>query len=277
MCILAAIALLFMTPLIKINDVSSRDFRTLRNITFDACEGIEENILAYLEKGDEDFQEELKDNDLPYTKGTVKRRVGELENIAKDLLNDSVSMQELLILSCKAPGIVTDLKNILQTNQLSNLTFHAFASALAAADEELITPDFDLNSCEELLQTSAEDAVDAIGSLVYLTYVLAGLIILFLALAVLAACTHICNKGRWVKYLLLALVLLIIVGVFIATPALSNVVGGAFRDGMNMFEGWADIRLSIAITPFFSVALLVIPIVLDIIFERKKENKQTEG
>lgn len=271
LCILAAIALLFMAPLIQVDNVKSRDMRAMRNTMSDVFEYIEDSMLDGIE--DEDFQGELEDCDLPHTKGSVKKHLRKAEDLTKRLIDDSVSIQELLILSLDTPALVTDLQNILQSDALASFVFHRVAFTLAQADETVAFEDVDMPAYTEQLLDLTEDTLDEVGDAASLLYVLAAVIILFLLLAIVAAVTHICNKGRWVKYLLLVLVLLIVVGTCLLTPILSDVMGEVMADT----DGWDEISLRIAAAPFFSVILMIAPIVLDIIFERKKEIMQVEG
>ena len=269
LCILGAITLLFLSPFMEITGIKRADLRDFREDAEALLDGVSQTMqdrVAY----DEDFEEDLKDNDFPYKKSEIKKRFKEVEELATELLNNKISIHELLVISVKAPGIVKDFGNLLNTDG-GDYVINAIAeSGMEQVREENPDAYFDDSDITEYKKTIRGDAEDAVALLSALSIAFIGLAVvlaLIVLLAVISAVTHVCNKKRGMKYIVLAIVLILVVGGTVAGPLVSNLV--------DLNEPFTDAGLQMAIMPYVALALMFVPVILDIIFERK--NKNTNG
>lgn len=276
LCILAAVAVLFMPACLKIEGVKRSEMKKLRS----EVKGIVEDAGDYFADAvsySDDFKEELEDSDLPHTRSSVRKYFREIEDLTEELLNEEVSMYELLVLSVKVPGLVEDMENLLDSSAGNVLIDSVTNSIIEDAKEEnpdAYYSDENINNFKNRLQSDLEDGVEGVSEITSVLFtVLAAVFFLILALAVASAATHICNKGRWVKYLLLALMLVIVVGSAVCLPMVSGLIEDADLGGA--FE---DLSLQMTVMPYIALVLMLAPVVLDIIFERKKADKNiSEG
>ena len=269
LCILGAITLLFLSPFMEITGIKRADLRDFREDAEALLDGVSQTMqdrVAY----DEDFEEDLKDNDFPYKKSEIKKRFKEVEELATELLNNKISIHELLVISVKAPGIVKDFGNLLNTDGGDYVINAIVESGMEQVREENPDAYFDDSDITEYKKTIRGDAEDAVALLSALSIAFIGLAVvlaLIVLLAVISAVTHVCNKKRGMKYIVLAIVLILVVGGTVAGPLVSNLV--------DLNEPFTDAGLQMAIMPYVALALMFVPVILDIIFERK--NKNTNG
>lgn len=275
-CILAAVAVLFMPAWLEIEGLKRSELRELRSDISGMVESVGDTFADMASYSD-DFKDELKDNDLPHTRSSIRKRFGEIEDLTEQLLDEKVSMYELLVLSTKAPGVVRDLENILDSS-VSNAFINCLTESIVEdAREE--NPDAyyseeNIRNFENRLQSDLEDGIEAVSAVSSIVFtVLAAVLFLILALAVASAATHICNKGRWVKYFLLALMVVIVAVGAVCLPMVSDLIEEA-----DLGDPFEDLSLQMTVMPYIALVLMLAPVVLDIIFERKKtENMKYEG
>ena len=74
LCILSAMALLFLLPCVQLDGVSRKELRTMREDVTGVLEQGAESLYAWL---DSDMKDDLKDYDLPSTKAGIKKRFRE--------------------------------------------------------------------------------------------------------------------------------------------------------------------------------------------------------
>ena len=278
LCILCAAAVMFMSSWVQIEGVQRRDLRDMRDDLQGVYTAVSDTFTQQVEDN-KDFKEELKDYDLPYTRSKIKAQFSTLEELTDALLDREISYQDLLMLSVKAPGLIK-----LASNLADSRCFEVFSSAAAEyilfEGSQAIT---NVNSVEErnaALQSGADqieemtqDTVDALSEMSALFVLLTVLLILILVLAVASAATHICNKARWLKYIFLVILVVMVVGSCVALPMVSDLIA----DSMDAASPLAELSLTISVMPFVSVALMIVPIILDIIYEHKKEKKIVEA
>ena len=265
LCILGAITMLFLTPFMEITGVKRSDLREFREDTEALLEDVSETIQNRVSY-DEDFEDDLKDNDFPYKKSAIKKRFKEVEDLAAELLNNKISIHELLVISAKAPGIVKDVGNLLNTDGAVYVIEAITQNAMEQVQEEnpdAYFDDDDIREYKKNLQADAEDAVAVLGALSIAFIGLVVVLALIVLLAVISAVTHVCNKKRGLKYIVLVIMLILVVGGTVAGPLVSNMV--------ELQEPFDDAGLKMAFLPYVALALMFVPVVLDIIFERKNK------
>ena len=271
LCILGAMAVLFMPGSIRLDGIKRRDLRIIRNdLRGQYAAGIDNTILF---ANQDESQDELRDCGFPHTKAKLKARSKEVTGMIDELLDGSVSMKELLIASCKAPGFLEEMQNLLESDYCSSVFFHgASYYALTEGSQANYRPGEHVESSKvtkhaEKFEKITQDAIDEASEYTFVFSLLAGFLILLIVLAAASAATHICNKGRWLKYVLLAILVILVIGLCVALPVVSDILA----EQTDMAMALEDLTLEITAAPFIAVALLLVPMVLDIIFERKKK------
>ena len=274
LCILGALAMMFVPSWVNIKDIDRRDLRNLRTDATNINSAVVDALCIYAQNED-DFKDELKDYDLPYTRSSIKSRGKEIAKLTDELLNDSVSLKELLVLSVKAPGLIKDAENLVDCHEAAETVFSTTASyVLLEGTQAQNTSEISskqIQSAADTLETTTQDMIDEIAPVASLTVLLAVVLILILALGAAAAVTHICNKVRWLKYIFAVLLVCLVVGSCVAFPMVTDMLSDFVVD--SAFE---DMTLQIAVAPFIAVVLAIVPIVLDITCENKKRNKLAE-
>lgn len=266
LCILGAITLLFMSPFMEITGVKRSDMRELREDTEELLEGVSQMIQDRVSY-DEDFEDDLKDNDFPYKKSAIKKRFKEVEGLATELLNNKISIYELAVIAAKAPGIVKDVGNLLNTDGGDYVISAITQNAMEQVREENPDAYFDDEDILEYKKNMKADAEDAVALLSALSIAFIGLVVLLaliVLLAVISAVTHVCNKKRGLKYVVLVIMLILVIGGTVAGPLVSKLV--------DLQKPFDDAGLQMAIMPYVALVLMFVPVVLDIIFERKNKN-----
>lgn len=271
LCILGSLVLIFMTGFIQIDGVRGRDWRKFRENTEDMCEIVEDSFLRNLENSDI-FEDELEDCDLPHTRSKLKALFKDVDAMSDTITSEKYALKDVLVLSCKAPKLINSLEGITDSNIVSRTFFTAIASHVVEQqsregiiecspyDEEVI------NATAEMYMDSSEDTIELVSELSPVFLGLAAALIVFIALGLISAITHMFNKGRWVKYLFLVLMISLVVGFAIAAPTISAMI----TDNMMNTSNLKDMVLKVTLTPYIALALAIVPVVLDIIFERKK-------
>lgn len=279
LCLLGAAALMFMPAWLQIKDIPRRDLRDLREDVSGICTAVSDRFIMNANR-DDDFKEELKDYGLPYTRGKINSRFATIEDLAKSILDCDISLQELLVLGIEAPGLIKDATNMIDSRDVSAVFYGSTVQYILFEGTQAITEDYDddienqiIEENIENLENATEDVVEVLSDISFLFAVLAGVLILILALAVASAITHVCNKTRWLKYIFLTVLVLLVVGSCLAVPMASEMIAGS----MDAASAYADVSLRMTATPFISVALMIVPIILDIVYERKKKANLMEA
>lgn len=274
LCILGAAALMFLTPWATMDGIARKDLRKNREDISNFLECARKNYVDLLD--DEDFKDDMKDADLPSSNSKAKALFRKIENISTNLLDNEISLMEVMKLSWNFPGILKTAENLADSGSAETFfactTYDYYDYSYSYTREEGMR--YGYMNAEDYID-GIEEASDALSGVSVLFYAVAGVFGLILLLAVLAAATHILNKFRWVKYLFLAFLVLLVAGSCVLFPMVSEVLGDSL-ESLPTLSG-ETLSLSIAVTPFIAVALMIVPIVLDIKFERKKQTLQTEA
>ena len=275
LCILGVLALMIMPSWIKLDGISRRDMRDTRTDILGITERVRVAYLDYADASD-DNEEHLEDYDLPTTRGKIKSRFNDIDDLAKELLDDQISLKEVFMLSVKAPGLMKDANNFLESD-LSPLACNYIASYILMDGSKAVYDTYEDEVYEHIdkeaayLQEEATNIMDTVEDYSLLAYIPAVVLILIAILFVASAATHICNKGRWLKYLALVILVAMVVGSCVALPMASEMISDMAVD-----TPLSDLTLKITVFPFLALALMIAPIVLDIIFEKKKKNNIVE-
>ena len=246
--LLGAVFIMFATPWLQINDIKKKDLREFRELINAELDMTQETLTEMVEY-DEDYEYDLKDNDLPSQKGAIKRRIKDVRSLMESLLDAKISLQDVTLLSFKAPGLIEDTDNFLATEYAAEVIFEQ--SELVVAED-------------------VEDPLDSVGDFAMVFYLVGACVVLLVVLGVVSAVCHCLNKARFIKYIYIAFMVLLVVGLCVALPMISDII----QNEGTLTEGAEDVTIGITAMPFIAVVLTFVPVVLDIIFERK--NKKTE-
>lgn len=67
-----------------------------------------------------------------------------------------------------------------------------------------------------------------------------------------------------------------VIGIVAGSCVVLPVVSEIAADALGNVPAFAEMTLKMNVTPFIAVVLMIVPVILDIIFERKKEIKVVE-
>lgn len=273
-CILGALALMFLPNWFLIEDADRREVRALRS---DISGMLGAASDAFVEQTSDDFfRSELKDYDLPHTRSSIRNRFEQYANMVDSLMEQSISLKKLLHVSLQAPGMIQDASNLsdsfcAETFYQSTAKYVLFEGTRAYTGSDQVTTQ-DVEKTARLLKTNSTPLIETLAEFRSCFYLAAALLILIFLLGIAATVGHICNKGRWLKYLFLVIQLALVAGSCIAIPMVAELL----TDTASTLPAFADASLKITSTPFLAIGLLIIPILLDITCERKIEKKKTE-
>lgn len=245
LCIVASLYVLFMTTWVKVDGIKRSDMRKIKEQVSTELNAIHNELKNGI-LVNENLKDELKDNKLPYTSGQLKRTFKETETLLLETIDDEVSFKELFLLSAKLPGFVKDAEALLEANLVSNLVFE---------------------TSEYYYAEDVEEVVDAVADYTYIFYIVIGVMAIIILLGVISAVTHVMNKRRFIKYFYIVIVLALVCGICILMPMAMNSV----KDTMELSGVVEDIELKATIMPYVTLLLVAVPVVLDIIFEKKKK------
>ena len=162
LCIIGAVAAMFLLSWFKIDGIKRSDLRNLRD---DTCGVIKYVGDSFVEKVsvDDNFSEELKDNDLPSSRSAVKKQFREIGDLLEGLLDENISLQEVLTLSIKAPGIIEDAENLVDSSVGASLISVVTDYQVNEAREEnpdAVFSEEKLTSYKRQLRTNLEEGVE---------------------------------------------------------------------------------------------------------------------
>ena len=250
LCILASLYVLFMTTWVNVDGIKRSDMRKIKEQITTELEVIENELkmgIVYSES----LKDELKDYDLPYTSGQLKRTFRETEDFLLETIDSEVSFKELLLASAKLPGFIKDTESMLDASMVSGLIFE---------------------TSEFYYAEDIEEAVEVVAEFKFVFYIVVGVLAVIILLGLVSAVTHVLNKRRFIKYFYIAIVVILFCGICIAMPLVMNTV----KDNMELAEAVEDIQLKATIMPYVTLLLAAAPVVLDIIFEKKMKEKVEE-
>ena len=272
LCILGAAAVMFFPSWFTVEDVSKKDFRAVRNDVSGIIDKASDSFIRSIDTS-EQFRNELEDNDLPDTRRKIRARFREIEEMTTELLDAQVSMREITKMAFMMPGLLKDTENLLASSVSDS--FFSIAANYAVYEGEEQDPNADAayvsNRATEM-KNMAEDLVDSLAGVSAFSIVFGILIIFFLLLGVVSAVMHVFNKCRWLKHVFLEILIFLVAVSCILIP----IVSGTLSDALDAMPKFQDASLYISLTPFVAVALALVPIVLDIIFEGKKARTKTK-
>ncbi len=264
LCILAALAVMFFPTLVRIDGVKAKHMVAARNMVLDDLGYRYSRLMSYYEfceKTDDDgLKDDLKANDLPSRKSEIEECFSQACSLLKELINKDISLVEIARISIEAPKYIEQTNNLLTTDRCINILFGPMTELLPGPAEESI------NLVQDVVDV-AHDYKPAFT--IALTF-----IIFMLAFGFACAVTHMLNRPRFLKYIFFLFLLTFVVGITITVPMISDAV----LDGLPTVPTEAeDLRAQVTAMPYFALFLAMVPIVLDIIFERKKKVKKNEG
>lgn len=262
LCIIGSVVMLFLSPWVQLDGLKRKEKSAVTDVLSEVYDGVEEGAVTLVEDIDE-ISKALKKADLPYKEKAVKTMVRGITDPLKAVFDEGVSLQGIFSLSWAFPE-VAEWMGVTMDVMLDN------AAAIGPAEE-----------VTEVL----EDIQDALETPVSIVRVV---VIVFLALAVLtllSAVCHMCNRVRWVKYLLLVLVMALVIGSYVAVPIASDSMNDAIEDAVDSLQEslnlpaevmaavltLENLELTMGLMPALGAVLLLVPVLLDIIFEGKRK------
>ena len=246
-CILAALAAMLFPTWVQIDGISRKDVRTTRNGLVTGLENAEETLLRVLDGEYADqYKDDLKDNDLPSRKSQIKKSFKETETLIKELVNTEISLKEVLWVAVEAPGYIKDTENFLSTDYCASMVFSVFEQP-------------------QVYQEFVQDVVDEANAYTGIMIAAAILLIMLIILGCAAAVTHSMDRLRFLKYIFMSALAVVVIGLLIALPIITEIVQDVSDPMME------EMKLTVTALPFIAVLLAAVPVVLDIVFERKKQ------
>ena len=246
-CVLAALAVMLFPTWVQIDGISRKDVRTTRNGLVTGLEYAETTLLRALDGEYADrYQDDLKDNDLPSRKSQIKKSFRETETLIKELVNTEISLREALWVAVEAPGYIKNTENFLSTDYCASTVFSVFEQP-------------------EVYQEFVQDMVDEASAYTGIMIVAVILLIMLIALGCAVAVTYSMDRLRFLKYIFISALAVMVVGLLIALPIITEIVQDVSDPMME------EMKLTVTAMPFMSVLLAAVPVVLDIIFKRKKQ------
>lgn len=242
-CILGALATTLFPSWVQMDGIKTKDLREVRNVTIEDLEGVEDYIIEEIDT----YKEEFKDNDLPSTKGGIKKEFKETKTILENLMDKNISLEEIFSLAIKAPSFIKNTENFLNVRK-------SYLSLIF--DQSKIT-----------YKSNVEDFLETISEYVFIIWIVISAFVVLFCLATAAVITQSINKMKFFKYIFFGYLLVLVVGICVAIPLISENVISAL-DLSKVFE---DISLKITAMPFIALVLASAPIVFDLIFNRKSK------
>ena len=245
-CIILSLLLMFLPGIIKFDGVSKADLRESRKIFLADIDNIESHILRNVKL----IEEDLEDNDLPSSKSEVREYFNDMEDFVKVVLNDEISLKNVMTYSIKIPKFLSFGENLLNTA-------YAYDEVMDVAESF---------STEEL-----ETIVDEASSLNFIFYIIFAFFSFIIVLAVVGAITNVFNELTFLKYFYFALIIFITIVLAVCLPLISE----AIADADMMAEGLEEMALRMSIIPYIALALNIVPIIIDIVLmvKNKKAKK----
>ena len=246
-CILAAIALLVMAPIIRIDGVKAKEYRSAYAKVEEMIKVEETWLLDAVERTNSPERDDLEDNKLPYKKADLKEWFGNINDIAKEALNDNISLKEVGVLIWNAPKLAKDIERLGETDLI-----------LYNAINHLIRHDPSTYGGRNL-HTNLRDAAENAGVIQLYGYLAIAVIALLGLLGVDAVIGNLRDKRRGGKYILLAITIAITVGGYVGFPFLSKLL----QEILHEIKPLEDIELRLTIVPVLSSLLLIASVMTD--------------
>ena len=245
LCIIASTYTLFMTNWVQIDGIRRKDMREIKTqITTEL-----DTIGGFLDTAinrNENLKDELRDYDLPYTSGQLKRCFRETEKFLLETVDEDISFKEVFVATTKLPQYIKDTESVLDSDLMSYVIFE---------------------NSNYFYAEDMENVIDEVAEYTYILYIVAGVFVFIALLGLASAVMHMMDKRRFVKYFYIAIVLVLVCGICIALPIGLNYV----KDGIDLPEMMEDVELKATFMPYVTLLLAIAPMVLDIIFEKKKQ------
>lgn len=244
-CIIVSLILLFLPASVELGGIKKSELRQYRKDTITDLDSVKEHVIGLY--SNDLFVEDMEDNDLPRTKGSAKKKFRETEKILNSMLDGKISVLDIVALSAKAPRYIKDTENLLEAEFGINIISYS----------------------ENMSYIELTDIIDSVTGYKFLFLIVAGFFIIFALFGILAAVLPIFNKLNILKWLYLAILILIVAAIcvimFLISPNLT--------DMFNLVGDMRDMTLKVGILPFVSIVLTIGSIVLDIVVKRTKKGE----
>lgn len=243
-CILAALAVTFFSAWVQIDGIKSKYMRSARELLIEDLERVETELLnAYEINGQ--IKEELKDNDLPGTKSSIKKQFNATEEWIEELIDKEISLGKAMRVSAVLPEYIENTDNLLNTSLCADLVFSNARFVNRGSLQGLVDAGED---SQEMFSTVIAVGVAAI------------------VLGLISAVTHSLNRFRFLKFIFILLMVTIVVCACVGIPSLSEMI----IEEVRLPKEAADIEIHLTVMPFVALFLSLVPLGLDLLFERKE-------
>ncbi len=243
-CIIVSVFIMFLTSIISIGGVTKRDLREYRKYVVEDLNEVEDYLLANFDY----IKEDLKENELPFTKTALRKAFNKAEHMVKTLIDSRVSVKELISYAVKIPSIINNSSKLLETDytydKIMNTTNNVERDEFAALIDEGAT-------------------VKIVASLVIVFFVL--LIIFSLFTGVF----NIINRMNFAKYILFGIFLIMSIALMIGVPIISEMIS----ESEVLPKVIEDLTLHATGIPFVATSMAAVPIIIDIVCKVKSKRK----
>lgn len=250
--LVVALALSVFSSCVRLDGFSGKALRQARIDMEEVLTTFENDILTNREQ----YRDDLKDCDLPYTGTKLKKEFSFLRDTVDLAVNNDYSIGQLDFLFFKLPHTLSLLESFAQFSQLHADDPGRMGRFYAWAEE----------SCDALLENKT------IFLLLWITLtVFLGLLLLSGVLAVVFTVLRNAHTWRWLFFVLVLMLLAALVTLQILSGELLYQLDMPF-----------DIDLTVTATPFLSAIISLAACIVPLIFNNKKERidnvrKQSES
>ena len=240
-CIIISLVLLFCPTLVRFGSTKGSEMREFRNGILSDLETVKENVVFMYETNNV-FVEDMKDNNLPKTKGEAKQKFRETKELMQTLLDGKISVIDVVNFSTKTPGVIKDAENLLESNYGNWF--------------------FELSKFTTYEETS--DIVDSTKGIAGLSIVPVVFFVLLALLGLAAAILPIFNKGNVLRWIYFIVLTLFVAAIFVGV----NILSTKLSDALTLEGKTIDMFVKTTIFPFLSVVFAVLSLAVGIIFKK---------
>lgn len=245
-CLVAAVFIAFTAAWLQLDNVTSSDLRTAKKSTLQDMEMVKIGFLAAYDL-DPNIKAELENANLPDTKTSIKRRFSETESLLDKWFSGDISLAMVYELCGEAPRYLEDTSSLLNSN-IPDTVFGFSKNFTTLGMDEVID--------EAIMYDEIFDWAKII-------------LLVFIGLGALAAFTQLFRPTQFVKYFFIVLLGGMAIASYVIVPSLSDEISGI----LFLNKDLENLGLTVTMSPLFAFVLSLVPVVLDIIFERNKGKK----
>ena len=243
LCVIISVILFFFTSTVVFSNIRGSEVRAFRKEILANIDNVKDDVVERYEY--DRFVEEMEDNELPETKGAAKRRIREVRNTFETLLDGKISIMDIVNFSSKAPGLIIDTENLLETD---------FAKAV-------------LKNAGPDAYEEVSDTMDYISDITFPFEAIIAFFAILALLGIVSAVLSVFNKAsvvKWIYFIILTLVVVAIsIGVSLISPELPYM--------LNLTGDMEDMIITTTASPYLSVVFALASVILGIVIKKKEK------